>query len=68
MNPISSQYIAQLHAEELHRQAAAHRFVEESRPTVDTLPRLRIAAGKRLISLGERLLPGAPIRNIGYQR
>ena len=68
MNPISSHYMAQLHLEELRRQADQQRLANQFRPAVNTLTRLRIATGRRLISLGENLIPGASIRTVGYQR
>jgi hypothetical protein len=56
MNPITTHYLAQLHMEDLHRDAEQHRLVGQARPGVSTATKIRNAAGSALISIGERLL------------
>ncbi len=57
MNPIVTHYLAQIHMEELHREAEQYRLARQVRPVVGTGTRIRTAAGSWLISVGERLLP-----------
>lgn len=68
MNPITSDYLAQLHMEDLHREAEQYRVGTRSRPAGRPVSRIRAAAGSWLITAGERLaasgghMTGAPSR------
>lgn len=58
MNPIASHYVAKARMEDLHREAEQYRRANQLRSAIGVSTRIRTAVGSRLISIGERLLPG----------
>lgn len=67
MHPIASYYTAQIHMEELRREAQRYRLARETQPAVSRTAGLRAAAGSLLIHAGERILPRATIETTGSQ-
>ena len=68
MNPITSHYEAQIHMEELHRDAEQYRLACEFGARASTSTRVQTAAGRWLISVGERLVAGSTMRTVSSQR
>jgi hypothetical protein len=64
MNPITSDYLAQLRMEDLHREAEQYRFGTRFRPAGRPVSRIRAVAGSWLITAGERLLSASSGANM----
>ena len=56
MNPITDGYSAQLHMEDLYREAREARLASQARTAGRASTRIRISTGNRLVNIGERLL------------
>lgn len=56
MNPITDGYLAQLHLDDLYREAREARLARPARLAGRTSARIRISTGNRLVTMGERLL------------
>ncbi len=68
MNPITSHYVAQIHMEELRREAEQYRLASDFGAPASTSTRVRTVAGRWLISVGERLVAGSTMRTVSSQR
>jgi hypothetical protein len=66
MNPFTTHLVAQMRMEELLREAERYRSTKPDRSSLVTWFRQR--AGRRLIEVGERLLPKPMIQPAGAKR